>query len=46
MMRQLKLDDNIERVHNNNEKIYQKQAFKSQRVKENEYNRLNEMITH
>lgn len=36
----------MDRVHQNNLKIYEKQAYKSQRVEENEYNRLRDMVMH
>lgn len=45
-MRQQRLDENVERVHQNNLKIYEKQAFKSQRVEQSEYERLRDMVTH
>lgn len=36
-IRQIKLEQNLERLHEHNEKIYLKKAIKSQNVKESEY---------
>jgi hypothetical protein len=46
IMRRFRLVENIERVHQNNEKIALKQAYKSQRQQETEYQRLRDMVEH
>jgi hypothetical protein len=45
-LRQMKLDESIEKAHRNNQLMYHKQEVKGERIKQNEYNRLNELITH
>jgi hypothetical protein len=45
-LRQMKLDESIEKAHRNNQLMYHKQEVKGEKIKQNEYNRLNELITH
>ena len=40
-LRQMKLDESIEKAHRNNQLMYHKQEVKGERIKQNEYNRLN-----
>ena len=46
LLRQMKLDESIEKVHKNNELIYQKQSIKQEKVQQSEYQRLRELIEH
>lgn len=45
-LRQMKLDESIDKAHRNNQLMYHKQEVKGERVRLNEYQRLNELITH
>jgi len=44
-LRQMKLDESIDKAHRNNQLMYHKQEVKGERLKKNEYDRLNELIT-
>ena len=43
-LRLMRLEENMERVHRNNELIYEKQAIKHELTKESELTRLREMV--
>ena len=45
-LRQMKLDESIDKAHRNNQLMYHKQKVKGERVRQSEYQRLNELITH
>jgi hypothetical protein len=46
MLRQMRLDESIHKIHRNNELIYEKQSIKHEKVQQSEYHRLRELIEH